>query len=135
MAEAMIYLLIAGVVAVLVLLALAERVLKAKARARRLQEVGDRLVAVAARVDKQQEARHAEVQASAALTSVMPAIKRPPLSLPGLPAHGAARPKPGCERPGQVDDAPRAAQRTPRTGEHPAQAAERHGSDRRVPHD
>jgi hypothetical protein len=135
MAEAMIYLLIAGVVAVLVLLALAERVLKARARARRLQEVGNRLVAAATRVDEQQEARRAEARASAALTSVMPAIKRPPLSLPGLAAHGAARPEPGCERPGQVDHASGAGERTPRTGEHPVEAAERHGPDRRVPQD
>jgi hypothetical protein len=135
MAEAMIYLLIAGVVAVLVLLALAERVLKARARARRLQEVSDRLVAVAARVDEQQEARRAEARASAALTSVMPAIKRPPLGLPGLAAHGAARPKPGCERPGQVDHAPQAAEHTPRTGEHPVRAAEQHGPGRRMPQD
>ena len=38
----------------------------------------------------------------------MPAINRPPLGLPGMAAHGPARPTPSCERP---------ARRGARTGE------------------
>ena len=47
--------------------------------------------------EEQQARREATAQASAALTSVMPAIERPPLTLPGLPprgpAHGQWRPQ------------------------------------------
>jgi len=120
-------LLIAGaLVVLLVLLYLAERVIKARARARRLQSMSDRLVAAAARVDQQQEERRTQARDSAALTSVMPAIKRPPLSLPGVDARGGARPKPACERPGQPDHGPRAARRGARTGEHATRPGERH---------
>src|SRR5689334_18495354 len=119
MVEFMVDLLIAGAfVVLLVLLYLAERVIKARARARRLQSVGDRLVAAAARVDQQQEERRAQVRASAALTSVMPAIKRPPLSLPGVAATGGARPTPACERAGQPDHGAHPARRSGRAGEH-----------------
>lgn len=126
MVEFMIDLLIAGaVVVLLVLLYLAERVIKARARARRLQSMGDRLVAAAARVDRQQEERRAQARESAALTSVMPAIKRPPLSLPGVPPQGAARRKPSCERPGQQDHGAQPARRSGPTGEHATQGGER----------
>jgi type II secretory pathway pseudopilin PulG len=127
-------LLIVGVVATVILLYLADRVIKARAQARRLREMDERLAAAAARVDEQQAERRAEARASAALTNVMPAIKRPPLSLPGLtpqgqanhgqpnhgqPNHGTARAKPGCERP---------ARRGARTGDHPARPSERRGA-------
>jgi hypothetical protein len=119
MVEFMVDLLIAGAfVVLLVLLYLAERVVKARARARRLQSVGDRLVAAAARVDQQQEERRAQARDSAALTSVMPAIKRPPLSLPGVAAKGGAQPKPACEQA-------RPARRSGRTGEHATRGDER----------
>ena len=122
----MVDLLIAGAfVVLLVLLYLAERVIKARARARRLHSVGDRLVAAAARVDQQQEERRAQTRASAALTSVMPAIKRPPLSLPGVAAKSGARPKPACERAGQQDRAAGPARRAGRTGEHVTRGGER----------
>lgn len=80
--------------AVLVLYA-ADRVVKARAQVRRLRTMSDRLAAATARADERQEQRQATAQASAALTSVMPAIKRPPLTLPGVPPHGAARETPG----------------------------------------
>jgi hypothetical protein len=125
MVEFMVDLLIAGAfVVLLVLLYLAERVVKARARARRLQSVGDRLVAAAARVDQQQEQGRAQARASAALTSVMPAIKRPPLSLPGVDAKGGARPKPARERTGQQDHGARPARRSGRTGEHATRGGE-----------
>jgi len=122
-------LLIVGVVVTVILLYLADRAIKARAQARRLQELNERLDAAAARVDEQQAERHAAARASDALTNVMPAIKRPPLSLPGLapheqpnhgqPNHGPVRAKPGCERP---------ARRGGRTGDHPARPSQRSGA-------
>jgi hypothetical protein len=132
-------LLIVGVVATVILLYLADRVIKARAQARRLRELNERLDVAAARVDERQAERRAAARASDALTSVMPAIKRPPLSLPGLaphdepdhgqpnhrepdhgqPNHGPARAKPGCDRP---------ARRGTRTGDHPARPSERSGA-------
>lgn len=127
MVEFMVDLLIAGAVVVLLVAAyLAERVIKARSRARRLQSMGERLVAAAERVDQQQEEHRAQARASAALTSVMPAIKRPPLSLPGVEPRGAARPEPACERPGPQDHGARPDHRSGRTGEHATQAGERH---------
>jgi hypothetical protein len=132
-------LLIVGVVVTVILLYLADRAIKARAQARRLRELNERLDAAAARVDEQQAERRAAVRASDALTNVMPAIKRPPLSLPGLEPHGqpdhrqpdhgqpdhrqqnhgTARAKPACERP---------ARRGARTGDHPARPSERSGA-------
>jgi len=119
-------LLIVGVVVTVILLYLADRAIKARAQARRLQELNERLDAAAA---EQQAERHAAARASDALTNVMPAIKRPPLSLPGLapheqpnhgqPNHGPVRAKPGCERP---------ARRGGRTGDHPARPSQRSGA-------
>jgi hypothetical protein len=127
MVEFMVDLLIAGaVVVLLVVLYLGERVIKARSRARRLQSMSDRLVAATARVDQQQEERRTEARASAALTSVMPAIKRPPLSLPGVEPRGAARPKPSGEQSGQQDHGTRGGRRSGRAGEHATQAGERH---------
>jgi len=134
-------LLLVGVVVVLIALYLAERFLKARAQARRLREMNDRLGAVTARVDEQQAQKQARATASAALTNVMPAINRPPLSLPGMPAHGPARAKPSCDRPGSADHGTggrgtggRAARRGARTGDrslsgdHGVRASERHGA-------
>jgi len=117
-------LLIVGVVATVFLLYLADRAIKARAQARRLRELNERLDAAAARVDERQAERRAAARASDALTNVMPAIKRPPLSLPGLapqgqPNHGPARAKPACDRP---------ARRGPRTDDHPARPSERSGA-------
>lgn len=76
----MVGLLIAGSVSAAVVLYGADRAVKARARARRRREMSDRLAAATARADEQQEQRQAAEQASAALTSVMPAINRPPLT-------------------------------------------------------
>ena len=81
-------LLIVVVVAGLVLLYAADRARKLRARARQMSAMNDRLDAAAAKVDEQQERKRARVRASAELTSVMPAIKRPPLSLPGVAGPG-----------------------------------------------
>jgi hypothetical protein len=133
-------LLLVGVVVVVIALYLAERFLKARAQTRRLQEMNDRLGAVTARVDKQQAKKRAQAQASAELTNVMPAINRPPLSLPGVPAHGPARSKPACERPSSADHgsggrpAGRPGRRGARTGDrslsgdHGVRASDRDGA-------
>jgi len=136
-------LLIVGVVVTVILLYLADRAIKARAQARRLRELNERLDAAVARVDARQAERRAAARASDALTNVMPAIERPPLSLPGLapqgqpshgpnhgqpnhgqpnhgqPNHGPPRAKPACDRP---------ARRGPRTGDHPARPSERSGA-------
>jgi hypothetical protein len=64
------------------LLYLADRLVKARARARRIQNMSERLAAATARADKQVAEREAVAQASAALTSVVPAIKHPALAHP-----------------------------------------------------
>jgi len=133
-------LLLVGVLVLVIALYLAERFLKARAQARRLHDMNDRLGAVTARVDEQQAQKRARAQAREALTNVMPAINRPPLGLPGVPA----RPKPSCERPGSADHGAssrntgsrntggrgsggRPARRSGRTGDHPVRASERPG--------
>ena len=127
-------LLIVGVVVTVILLYLADRAIKARAQARQLRKLNDRMAAATARVDQQQEQKQAQAQASAALTSVMPAIKRPPLSLPGLGPHAPAKPRPACERPGQPEHgAPgratgRPARRAARTGDHQVRASDQPGA-------
>lgn len=95
----MVALLIAGVAGAVLVLYAADLVLRARARARRRREMSDRLAAAAARGEQQHERRRAAAQASKALTSVIPAIRRPPLSLPGVPPGGADQPE-GGERAG-----------------------------------
>jgi hypothetical protein len=99
MAELLVLVVVAG----LVLLYAADRARKLRARARRMGAMNDRLDAAAAKVDKQQERQQARVKASAELTSVLPAIKRPPLTLPGAPGPATepeeeepAAPEPGA---------------------------------------
>lgn len=75
-------LLVLGVLVAVLLCYAADRVVKARARARRLRRMSERLAAATTRADKDQAARAAEATASAALTSVLPAINRPPLSIP-----------------------------------------------------
>jgi hypothetical protein len=70
-----------------------DRVLKARVNARRLRRMSERLAAAAARSEEQQAARAAHAEASAALTSVLPAINRPPLTLPEPVAMGDAPPE------------------------------------------
>ncbi len=85
-------LLLLGVLVAVFLLYTADRVLKARVQARRLRRMSERLAAAAARAEEQQAEREAAAAASAALTSVMPAINRPPLTLPGRVAKGEAPP-------------------------------------------
>jgi hypothetical protein len=116
----MAHLLVLGIVAAAALLLLgADRVIKARSRARHLQAMSERLSAATARVDRQQEKRHAEEKKGAALTSVMPAIKRPPLSLPGVEVPDPApRSRSSREHPAQPDRGPgRPARHSPRAGE------------------
>jgi len=122
-------LLLVGVVVLVIALYVAERFLKARAQARRLHEMNDRLSAATARVDEQQAQKRAKERASAALTNVMPAINRPPLSLPGMEAHGPARAKPSRGRPGPGErKTARPGRRGGRTGDHPVRASERRGA-------
>jgi hypothetical protein len=98
----MTFLLIAAAVAAMILLYATDRILKALGRVRRYRVMSERLDAAAARSEVQQEQRKTAAAASTALTSVMPAINLPPLTLPGLikpprrgtpscPAHGGDR--------------------------------------------
>ena len=113
-------LLIVGIVIVALALYGVDRAIKARTQVRRLRSMSDRLDAATVRADKQHRKRQAADRASAALTSVMPAIERPPLTLPGTPSHeaaagpaasheaapratashGVARAKAGCEHTG-----------------------------------
>ena len=86
-------LLIVVVAVVVVLLYAADRARKLRVRARQMAGMNERLDAAAAKIDKEQQRKRARVRASAELTSVMPAIKRPPLTLPGVPGPGDAAEK------------------------------------------
>ncbi|HZC62675.1 MAG TPA: hypothetical protein VE464_13660, partial [Streptosporangiaceae bacterium] len=127
MAELLILVVIAGVV----LLYAADRARKLRARARQMSAMNERLDVAAAKVDKQQERKQARVRASAELTSVLPAIKRPPLTLPGVPGPAAepedepaaAEPEAGPSAAAAADDTPAAADHTPAaTDDTPAKA-------------
>src|SRR5438034_2224973 len=84
-------LVILGVIAAIVLLYAADRAVQARARARRLRSMSERLAAAAVRAEKQQATRQAADAASAELTSVMPAINlRLPVTPPGQTADGDA---------------------------------------------
>ena len=106
----MTFLLIAAMIAAMILLSVTDRVLKVRARARRYRAMSERLDAATARTDIQQEQRKTAAAASAALTSVMPAINRPPLTLPGVAKQQRATPaceaKPGHEATGARDHRP-----------------------------
>jgi hypothetical protein len=81
-------LLIVLIVAAALLGYVADRARKLRARARQMAGMNDRLDAAAAKIDEEQHRKRARVRASAELTSVMPAIKRPPLTIPGMSGHG-----------------------------------------------
>ena len=85
--------LVFGILVALFLCYAADRVVQARVRARRLRRMTERLAAATARAEEQQVARAAEAAASAALTSVLPAIKRPPLSLPEPVTRDGAPPE------------------------------------------
>jgi hypothetical protein len=80
-------LLIAGFAGAMVVLYAADLLWKARARALRVRRMSARLAAAAARAERQHEQRQSAAEASAALTSVVPAITRPP----GDPAHDPVR--------------------------------------------
>jgi len=95
----MTFLLIAAVVAAMILLYGTDRLFKALHRGRRYRAMSERLDAAAERSEAQQEQRKTAAAQGAELTSVMPAINRPPLTLPGMsgPPRAAApdtRPRP-----------------------------------------
>jgi len=75
-------LLIAGLASAALVLYAVDRAVKARARVLRRRAMTDRLAAAAARAEQRREQRQAADEASAAPTSVMPAIKRPPLTVP-----------------------------------------------------
>lgn len=82
---------ILGVIVAIVLLYAADRAVRARARARRLRSMSERLAAAAVRAEEQQAKRQAAEAASAELTSVMPAINlRLPVTLPGQKPGGDA---------------------------------------------
>jgi hypothetical protein len=128
----MTFLLIAAAVAAMILLYATDRLLKAFTRVRRYRVMSERLDAVAVRSEVQQEQRKTAATASTALTSVMPAINRPPLTLPGMtrqprrgtpscPAHGGDRQAHGGDRQAHGGEAtahprPRSAERPSRPG-------------------
>jgi hypothetical protein len=85
-------LLIAGFAAAIVTGWAVDLMLRARARGRRLRVMGERLAAATARAEEQHQRRQATAHASRELTSVIPAIKRPPLSVPGVPPRGAELP-------------------------------------------
>jgi type II secretory pathway pseudopilin PulG len=85
-------LLIAGIAAAIVAGWAADLVLRARARARRLRVMSERLAAATARAEEQHQRRQAAAHASKELTSLIPAIKRPPLSVPGVPPRGSELP-------------------------------------------
>jgi type II secretory pathway pseudopilin PulG len=95
-------LLIIGFVGAVLVLYVADRLVKARRQTRRLHRMSDRLDAATARADEKQEQRQAADQASAELTSFMPAIKQPPLTVPGGSSHGTAQPQVGRERPARA---------------------------------
>ena len=78
----MFVLLIVGIVVAVPVLYAADRIIKAHARARRLAAMSERLTAATERAEEQHERRQEVAKASAELTSVMPAINRPPLTQP-----------------------------------------------------
>lgn len=71
---------ISAVAGVLLVLVVVDRFVKARGRARWRRQTRTRLAEATARADVQQQQRQAAAQASKALTSVMPAIQRPPLT-------------------------------------------------------
>jgi hypothetical protein len=130
-----------GIVCVVLALYGADRLVKARARARRRQSMSDRLDAATVRVEAQIEQRQAAEQAGQALTSFMPAIQRPPSDLPDLAPHSPPRPRTARDRAAQREAAKHEAaqrdaakrdhesehggRRAPRSGEHKARAADR----------
>ena len=87
-------LLVIGFVGAVIVFYAADLLLKARTRARRMREMSQRLAAATDRADRQQQHHQAAARASVALTSVLPAITRPP----GDPAH-----RPGPDQPAMAE--------------------------------
>ena len=83
-------LLLLAATAVVFLLYLADRAVKARVRARRLRRMTRRLDAAVARSEQQQARRQAADVASAELTTYLPAINRSPRTLPAQVGDGKA---------------------------------------------
>jgi hypothetical protein len=112
------FLVLIGIVSALLLVAAADRLLKARARGRRLRVMSDRLDAATARMTTEHQQRQDRDQASQALTSYIPAIQRPPQELPDFPRAAGTR-RGRLDRAARRDhDARRAARR-----EHPGRPA------------
>jgi hypothetical protein len=75
---------VAGFIGVVLMLYAADRIVTARAQVRRLRSMSDRLAAATASAGEQQQRRQAAERASQELTSVLPAIQRPPLTVPGM---------------------------------------------------
>jgi hypothetical protein len=119
-------LVIGGFIGVVLVLYAADRALKARAQLRRLRSMSDRLAAATTRAEQQEEQRQVAARASEQLTSVLPAIKRPPLTVPGMRSHRAARRGTGHDRPGQQDHGATHPGRQPsHTGEHAVRSTDR----------
>jgi hypothetical protein len=120
-----------GVICLALALYGADRLVKARTRARHRRSMSDRLEAATVRVEEQIEQRQAAEQAGQALTSFMPAIQRPPSDLPGIPPPGPARPRTAKDRalhrdPAKHDhESEHGGRRAPRSGEHKARGADR----------
>ena len=78
----MVVLLLVGLAVAAGALYALDRLIKAWSYARRRRAMSERLAAAATRAEEQHEQRQAVARASAELTSVMPAIERPPLTRP-----------------------------------------------------
>jgi hypothetical protein len=117
-------LILVGIVGLVLVLWAADRLYKAHVAARRRRMMTSRLTAATERADRQQDERHADAQAGAALTSFMPAIKHPSLTVPGVPPPGP-RAGAGRERAAQREHGSgRESRRAVRTGEHPVRTGE-----------
>jgi hypothetical protein len=112
----MVALLLIGFVGAVFVLYAAERLLKARRRVHRLRTMSDRLAAAARRGEQQHERREAAAEASAALTSFIPAIKSPGVTVPGTDQRIGVAPKADPEHAGRPDRG-RPGRRGPRTGE------------------
>lgn len=71
------YVILAAVVVIVFLLYMLDRSLKVIREARRRRDLGERLTIVVEQAEAAGRRREATAKASAALTSVLPAIKRP----------------------------------------------------------
>lgn len=76
-------LILVGIVVLVVAAWAADRLYKARVQTRRLRMMTSRLAAATQRADRQHDQQRATAQASAALTSFIPAIKHPQLTVPG----------------------------------------------------